>query len=472
MPALTVIRDPQLERTDIAVPYITDDTGADAETEVEQTRILGIMTPLLTINDVVIGPTDIIKFVLDWTGSTPEIQFEVKDRNNVLTKFSNPGNDNIVRLQLIPPVDDTYKKVDQLFVCTDLQIQGTIISGRAQYLLKPFTQAQFKALGQLSTYDVLDKISTETGLGFATNVEATEDSRYMQCQYESYKDLISREIRKSGSDEVHVYDWWIDLWDYLVLCNLYDRVNADDTEEDMEIWVTDNCRTVSKNLEVEVTKAPAYYTNLPQFNQSSMYVQDFDVETNIATPSKGNNITLSVYEENKHEYVDHYIMDGDIQKNDFLKLEYAGEVYGDYNYLLAEKCREVYMTKIKSEIIVIKTLSTQLGINRGDQLRFIWYDNDTNYAYAQDQLEESGAIKNSEELQEIIGWLKDWEIDSTALNDYKINLQYSGQYTCIGQYMEYNPQANMWVCWMYLTRPASKRAKIMNELEEMKSVEE
>lgn len=472
MAQLIVIRDPQIEKPEFILPYRTPQTGEDTDgtgmvTEVQQTNVIGVLMPLFIINNIAIASADILQFGLDYTGTVPEIQFAIRDRNNILTKFANPGNDNELRIQIIPPVDNTYKKIDMNFVCTDVQIQSNIVFGRASFLLKDFTQSRLKALGQISTYELFDEISTETGLGFVSNAESTEDTRYIQCQYESYKDVVDREISKSGSDDVHVYDWWVDLWNNLVLCNLYDRVSSEDSEEDMKVWITVNSNNASKQEENEVIKDTAYFTNMPGLERTSMYVRSFDVETNIAPPSSGNTVLLSVYEENKKEYVDHYIADGDIQKNDFIKFEYAGEVYGDYNYLIAEKCRDIYLAKVKSEIIVIQTNVPQLGINRGDQVRFVWYDNDSDYAYMQDQLEELGAVATSTELQSVLGWVTDWQIEQkNPLNSLRINLQYSGQYTCIGQRIAWSAQTKSWECYLYLTRPADKRAIIMNDLEE------
>lgn len=177
-------------------------------------------------------------------------------------------------------------------------------------------------------------------------------------------------------------------------------------------------------------------------------------------------MTMSIYEENKHEWIDHHITDGDIKKNVFERYEYLGEVYGDYNYLLAEQAREIYLRKIKSETIVLHAIKPQLGIMRGDQLRFVWYDPDMSNAMNQDNLEEAGAIKSSEQLSAILGWVKDWDFSKNFPdNPMRVNLQYSGQYTCIGQYITYS-KSNQWNCWLYLARPAEKRPQVLNELNE------
>lgn len=468
MAQIQVIRDPQITQSPITTvlrsPSPEEVPGTQPDTEIQQTKVFGVLTPLLAVNGVVVDFGDVNEFDLDYTGTTPRVKFAFRDRNNILKNLSNPGNDMEFRVQILPPTDDTYKKIDLTLICNNLSIQDGVVRGEAEYKLTKFTQAQFKALGRISTYDLFDKVSVETGLGFATNAGATEDTRYMQCQFESYKDIIDREMEKSGSSEVHVYDWWVDVWNNLILCDLYDRINSEDPEEDMQIWAACNNMNASMNDEVAPQKTLALFTNHPIRENTDLYVDEYDVQNTPASQSSGNSIALSVYEENKKEYIDHYIANGDIEKNEFIQFEYAGEVYGDYNYLLAEKAREIYMQKIKSEIVILHLNKPQLAINRGDQLRFVWYDNDAQDAQMYDRMEELGVKASAESLATEIGWLKDYDFaKEDGNNPMRVNLQLSGQYTCIGQYIAYDGETQQWDAWLYLTRPASKRPKMLTE---------
>lgn len=471
MGAITVIRDPQLELTPIEHPLQSPSEQELGEapgnpSEIQQTKVFGLLCPILALNSVAVDWMDIEKFELDFTSTVPRVRFAFHDRASILNKFSNPGNDNELRIEIIPPVDNTYKKINLSMICNEIGIVDGVCRGTGELMVPEFTKSQFKGYGQKTTFEIFDMISTETGLGFASNIEATEDTRYIQCQHQSYKDLLDNEIEKSGSSETHVYDWWIDAWNNLVLCDLYDRVNDEDSEEDMKIWATANVNAASVNSDPEPVETLAIFTNHPAYENSDLYVTGYNVQNAPATQARGNAVVLSVYEENKKEYIDHYIADGDIQKNEFIRFEYAGEVYGDYNYLIAQKAREVYLKKVKSEVVVIHTTKPQLSIMRGDQLRFVWYDGDMYNSMVQDNLEEVGGVRTKDDLKSEIGWLAEWDLhDEVTDNPMRLNMQYSGQYTCIGQYIIYSKNTNSWDCWLYLTRPASKRPKILNDLD-------
>lgn len=472
MAQIEVIRDPKIVQTEIVHALRTPhNDGAkssyDNTTEIQQSKVFGLIVPLLALNGVAIDWNEVVKFTLDDTKHIPTCEFEILNRQNIFRNYTHLGNDNELRVQILPQFDNTYKKIDLTFLITDIYIQDDRISGTGIYNLKSFTESKFKALGKITTYDLADKISLDTGLGFAANTKTTNDARYMQCSYESYKDIMSREIEKSGSDEISVYDWWVDCWNNLILCNLYDRINSEDTEDDMMIWVAGNTSMASVNNESGPKRVPALFTNHPGFERTDIYTYDFDVENNPVTANRGNSFAISVYEEDKKECVDHYVTDGDTVKNEFIKYEYLGEVYGEYNYFLAEKCRSIYLAKTKSEQIVIHIPQPQLGVMRGSQCRFVWYDNDTLRNLNQQTYEDVGAIATTEELAKQIGWLAEWIPDKyDNERPMRINLQYSGQYTSIGQYITYDGNNQTWDCWLYLVRPASKRPKI-SQIEDM-----
>lgn len=473
MAQIEVIRDPNIELEPIIHALRSADEQEDPEvaednpSENIQTKVFGILTPLLAINGISVDFGDCERFELDYTSHIPTVKFAFKDKDSKFKNLSQPGNDAELRVEILPPFDDAYKKINLAFAISNISVNNGSVSGEGTYKLMPFTKSIYKALGEKTTYELCDQISLETGLGFASNVGTTDDKRFMQCQYESYKDVIDREMEKSMADEVTVYDWWVDVWNNLILCNLYDRVQSEDTDEDMMIWVASNENTASVNEEVVPVQTQAIFSNHLMYEKSDMYVLDYEVDNNPVSQSTGNSVVMSVYEENKKDWMSHYVTDGDIKKNVYEKIEYMGEVYGDYNYFVAEKARELYLNKIKSEVVVIHTEQPQFAIMRGDQLRFVWYDADEGAKAVKDALEEGGAIKDNEQLELILGWVKDWDLDNYVPdNPMTINTQFSGQYTCIGQYLSYDSSRQVWDNWIYLTRPADKRPIISNITDE------
>lgn len=464
MGQILVKRDPTLKQTNIIHSLISttkEETPAeDTQQTVTgnmQTKVFGILCPLLAINMISIDLGDIDYFELDGTGQVPRCRFALYDRRNYFQTLNNPGRENELRVQILPPFDNAYKKVDLTFYIDSIKIVDSEIRGTGTYKVPKFTNSMFKCLGRKTTFELCDTISLETGIGLASNVDAVEDSRYMYLNHKSYKGLLSEEIRRSASDAEHVYDWWIDWWNYLVLCDVVDRVKNLDPDEDLKVWISDNRETSGYETVPDPVEIDCVLSNHPLNDRNELNVFDYQI---VNKPEnmvlQGNSNCISVYEENKKEYIDHLIQDSSIVRDEFVKYEYAGEVYGDYNYLLASRCRDFYLSKIQNEEIIVQMKYPMLGVMRGDQVKFVWFDNDSNNYFNWQNLQSTGILKQLDQYD--LGWLKDLIIeDMSAEKPICPNLQVSGQYTVIGQKAVFDGDTQTWDYQLTLVRPEDRK---------------
>lgn len=465
MAQIEVVRDPNIEHEEIVIQLQQDSANNTNDeyspTMIQQTKVYGIIVPIIALNGIVVSFDDLIEFELNDSQRLPTVKFKFHDRENIFARYVDSGAENRLQVQILPPADDMYKKINIEFFVTKIGVHDSVVEGEGEYMLPAFRDTQWKAFGQISTYELFDKVSVETKLGLATNIEATEDKRYMNCAYESYFDVIEREIKKSDSNDVQVLDWWVDLWDNLVLCNIYDRVNSVDTEEEMLVWMSSNKLNVSDGQEGDYVQIPALYTNMPMVESSSLHIKGLTPINNPVSQSIGNTKSISCYEENKQEYISHCVLDGDIKDNVFTQYEYAGEVYGDYNYLLAEQCRELYINKIYSETVVIRTDMPQICLNRGSQVRVVWYDNSGESQLEDNNLE--GLMTSKDDVLTQMGWLKDFVPPNTddEIMPMNISLMYSGQYTILGQIIRFDGNYKTWDCYLRLTRPRYMKPQLL-----------
>lgn len=438
------------------------ETGQEQEwspRDVQQTKVFGILMPIIALNGIIVDWGELDYFSLDATGHVPKIEFSFVDRLNQFEKLDLPGTSNEVQIQILPQFDGAYKKIDMLFYVTQIDVNGGMVKGKAEYKNKELIKTQFKSFGELSTYKLIDEISKETGLGLASNIEDTDDKRYIYCDHMDYEELMDREIEISGASETHVYDYWIDLWNYLVICDIFERYDSIDPVEKQPIWIADIAESAKFSDKIVPIQTARVFTNSPAHARSELYVNDYNSVNHTGLGySQGTTRIVSVYDEDKKEYIDHLVKDGDVEEDNFIKYEYAGEVYGGYNYLFAEECRDMYMRKINSETIVITLNHPVLSIMRGEQIRFVWMENNQEDVYNRQQLEEAG-IPKIEQL-DMPGWMREWVMtckDNKGIDPLQINLEVSGQYTVIGQYMSYDNQ--QWTYQMTLARPAKRKIR-------------
>lgn len=466
---ITVRRDPQIKLPEIVTKMMATeraqtDSSEYTTSQIKQTDVYGVMCPLLSLNGVVVDMPDLIDFELDCTGVLPEVYFEFKDRNNIFTQYNTPTTSNELQVQIIPPVEATYKKINMLFYVTEISVQQGIIIGRGVYKIPGLITNRHIALGEMTTYELCDFISAESQLGFASNVAATNDKRYIYCDYKNYGDLLKDEIANSSADETHVYDCWVDLWNYITLCDIFERYNTIDEGDSLVMWIADHNTIGAVGEKAEPVRMDAILTNHPAVERTELFVRNYRVQTDNEYVKQGTQKAVTVYNMQTKEYVGHYVADGDVDKDKYINLEYGGEVYGEYDYIFSKQCRDMFLKKMGAETIELTLTSPVFGLSRGDQCRFVWLDNDPRNRYWRETFEKAKISKDIKDLH--LGWLEDWvdSVKGVMDNSLYVNLQVSGQYTVVG--MKAIFEHNMWLYQLMITRPAERKPQLMVDLTE------
>ena len=467
---ITVKRDPQIKLPQIVTRLMETDQSETGQPEtntttVKQTDVYGVMCPLLALNGMAVDMIDLLSFELDCTGVLPTVDFEFVDRNNLFSQYNIPSTSNELQVQIIPPTDNTYRKINMMFYVTDISAENGIIQGSAVYKIPGLLNSKANALGEITTYELCDKISIDSQLGFASNVASTEDKRFVYCDFKTYGDMLKDEIQNSLADKTHVYDCWVDLWNYIILCDVYERYTTVDKESDMTIWVADHNTIGVVGEKVEPFQTECVLTNHPVAERTELFVRKYEVLTDNQYIKQGTEKAVMVYNMNTKEYVGHYVADGDVEKNQYINLEYGGEVYGDYDYIFSKQCRDMFMKKMKSEIIELTLTSPLFSISRGDQCRFVWLDNDTRNRYWRETLQQAQITPAAGDIPtDDMTWLNGWasSVANTKADDLYVNLQISGQYTVIGMKAAF--EYNNWVYKLQLVRPAERRPQLLIDL--------
>ena len=462
MALIEVKYDPTLEQSEIIAQLTlssVEESGDDYErnpVELQQTAIYGIHCPIISVNNVMVAYEDIISFELDDTKHVPRVKAHIMDRKHLIQYLDTPGNDNEMRVQILPPFDDVYKKINLTFLISDFTFgrnNDIFISGT--YKLSKFTSSQYKSFGEVSLYDLFDNIACDTGLGFATNVEREVDKRFVYCPYTSYNSIIESEITHSG-DKTTVYDWWIDSWNYLNLVNVYERYNAVDSDDDMKIWISTEVDNISEGVKITPEKTTATLTNMIGMNESQLYVKKYRIVNNPGiNVIDGTDKIYSVYSMGSGVYEDTYVSDGDVKKDIFANYEYKGEVYGDYDYISGGMLRTPFLQKMKNGLVEIDLKQPLLGLQRGHHINFANYYNNDNVSFLTDVLEENGLVNKEQTTTP-----SDLGLGFNGPDTFKLDNSISGQYMIVGNIYKFNNKT--WTQTVILARPVERKPKILN----------
>lgn len=467
--------DNKLEHDEIIIP-LTNSSPEEAgsnyvynKSGLQQTSVYGVLTPIIKINNITISFYDVNYLSLSSTKATPEISFSIKDSRDLIKRIGTPGNDNNIQIQILPPFDNAYKKINMDFYITNINIKGDEIVGSGRYKLPKLTNTQYKCFGEISTYDLMESIAIETGLGFATNVDHDmNDTRLIYCNNKSYLEILNKEIKFSNSDQTHVYNYWIDFWNNLTLVDIYDRYNTIEKEEDMQVWVSGQPNEMTEGIKHNPMQITAILSNNPVTSNTELFVESYEIINKPRSQvSKGSDKVLTSYNDSKGCFEEVLIQDGNVKKDVFLKYDYIGECYSDYNYLLAERKREAYMQKLNTESVKVVLKTPLLGLMRGEKVEFAWYTNDTDSDNKINSLKSVNTEKHMlfNDNVQVIGNLSGLDNDSQsslgAVDTFKLDKSISGQYMISSQNIIYNN--GEWEYELILNRPAWHKPNFFNE---------
>lgn len=446
MAQITVKYDPTLKIEEIVEPmYATSENecAEDRPAEVQQTKITGILSPLIKVNRILILWDKVTKFELTSKGFLPTLSFTFKDDLGFTKSLDQPGNDNLVLLQILPPFEDAYKKINLRFFINDVRIKGDMVSITASYNVPALVQDKLQSFGKITTYDFLDKIAKECELGLASNIDGTEDERYIYLRNTNFVKSIETEIKRSGNENC-ILDTWIDLHNYVVLCDMLERYNA--IESEIKVWTAPTVIPDTENTgePVQPKEEDAILSNAIAMRTTQLFINDYTVKNNAGSNLRfGTDKVLQSYYIDKSEASSVLIQDGDVKKDTFIKTIYKGELFGEYDYFTSEFCRSAFLQKINSNTIEVSLSTPLLGLERGGKVNVQWYEVN----------EIATVIKNENPIETNI---PDTEGEQTEKDEMTLNKQVSGQYFIIGTTIKFLGWDQGWKYILTLTRPTDQ----------------
>ena len=467
MSIITLEFDNTLKKSDIIMPVRSssiNEAGDEYQdsnlSDKSQTAVFGVQTPLIMINNTVIDFDAVNYFSLKSTGVLPELVMSVEDRFNLITSIDKVNRDNEVRIQILPKFENAYKKINLTFYIANIQINGTNIRITGTYKLPALTSSQFKSYGEIDTYSFFKTVAQETNLGFATNIAPLDDTRYIYCNHKSLLDAMNNEISFANTTE-HIIDWWIDLWDNINIVDIRERFNAVDNADDIKIWIAGQVNEISKDNEIPAMEVEATITDLPTNNTSELFVKSFNIVNRTGMQmSAGTDKVYSVYEECNKEYTDYFMQDGDTMNDIFLKYDYVGECYSEYNYLISRPTRDAFLQKMNIETVVVKLQSPLLGLMRGHRVNFIHYINDDMTHDRLNNMQDVEVI-DTNSIESNIPLNKYDVSEDSGAGVFKVDRMMSAQYLILGVDVIY--QNNAWEYTLTLTRPTNSNNKLVNK---------
>lgn len=313
----------------------SEDLGAQkgGKTGRQIQKDLGTGYPFININNYVFNNQEILEFTLDATGFIPKVRLKVNLVNTSVFKSSSIPKDGDIMSIFIRAKNDAFKPIRNDYVVTNVDVGkgGTEGRGSTIYLdgelFIPHIHDEVIKSYEGTSFDVLKKICTEMGLGFATNETSTLDEQIWICPNDTMFNFMQHITSHSWKDEKSFYMCYVDVYYHLNFINVNNQVDGDGK---LEAAILDS--TIMKDFQSsdDVEKGSQTFTkkiltDMDNLSGTNMFIRQYTVQNNSSEISKrmGYKSYAQFYDQASQEtweiFVDPIMSDGAAEKKLLLK---------------------------------------------------------------------------------------------------------------------------------------------------------
>ncbi len=233
--------------------------------------------PLVVLNGVTIEAKDISYFKLYNDRYLPELEMTFSDPTNKIFDSKFPLDQQVISIllksneSLLMPIRmdfwiKEFSSIKSKGGDSDDKTYDLIASLNVPFIIK---NASIKG----TSYDVLKKIADSAELGFASNIDSTNDSMtWINCGIDSVREHIPEIVRRSYIDD-NTFLWaYIDFWYNLNYIDIEKQLSLN-TKDDRSL-------TGNESLNGEKQTIPLKLSNHPDYNQTNQYFDKFNLTNN------------------------------------------------------------------------------------------------------------------------------------------------------------------------------------------------
>lgn len=243
---------------------------------------VGAYIPMLAINSTVFKEDELQSMELSLEDKVPTIFVMLKDQDN---KFATqaPLDGDVISLYLRPPDEDNQRpiRIDFNIITIDSNVYSRVYVINGVMKLPEFYKEFCKSFPSDTSFNHLQTLCEEVGIGFASNEEATIDTQPRICAYDTYETFVNDTVFTTYKDDDSFFDWYIDPYYYLCLVNVHKQFSLEDTTEDVNIsssHPTSGIPTLDNTPTPDSTKGSLILTNNTMMAEKNVYIERYTLK--------------------------------------------------------------------------------------------------------------------------------------------------------------------------------------------------
>jgi hypothetical protein len=299
----TVIRSllkPSIVLDDIIVEDLFEGTSPEleqqkgAKTGRQYQNNMGTEYPLITVNGYVFTKEEIVDFNLNANDFIPKIRLKIALTNSSVFKSQGMPKDGDIMSIFIRAKNDTFKPIRNDYLITrvdggkgNLEGRGSVITMEGELFIPHFYDETIKSYKGTS-FEVLQKLCLELGLGFATNESKTDDSQIWICAGDSMYNFVEHIADHSWKDEKSFFSCYIDVYYHLNFVNINTQLEGD-SKINAAILDTAALQDFNSNEDLVKTtqkEAQKMLTDFKSLYGTNMFITSYTVKNNSSEISR------------------------------------------------------------------------------------------------------------------------------------------------------------------------------------------
>lgn len=281
------LADPTIKLEELSFADIDEGTSKTGETRGEKNqKQMGDNIPFVRVNGYTLFPDELIRFTIDCTGFLPllSLQFILTGSTTFLSK-NFPKDGDIVNV-FIRGRNDLFKPIRNDYIITKVSSNGGVNSQSAGttisisgYLNVPGIIDEVTLCKSGTSYEALQQIADDLGLGFASNETSTNDYQNWLCVRDSFNNFIPEIASCSWKDENSFFDVFVDVYYHLNFINVNNQFSNKTEIDDalLDVLMTHDAFEGDK---ISQAKAKKVFTNINDFSGTNMFINKFKLVNN------------------------------------------------------------------------------------------------------------------------------------------------------------------------------------------------
>ena len=240
----------------------------------------GSLFHLIFINTHKFAEDELISMEMSLMDKIPTINAIIIDTDNKFA-ISSPIDGDVISLYLRPPDVDNQKPIRIDFNITTISSDpvSKVYSINGLMKIPEFFREVCVSYGQGNSFDQLQSVCQDVGLGFATNEESTDDNMTRLCAYDTYDTFVRDIVYSSYKDDNSFFDWYIDPYYYLCFVNVNKQFSLEDSTENLNISQSFPLSSLYDNQDsVDTVKGSLVLTTLTTMAEKNVFIEKYSLK--------------------------------------------------------------------------------------------------------------------------------------------------------------------------------------------------